>query len=309
MHTLRSFALPTALVLSLFGFTACHKTHPLSQAKESETVTPESRPTVLADNKKVVSPAPVQKADSPDLNPLNLEVSALETLGQLKLTRPQLERLAKLAPKTAHKMPPSKPSKVSAEYQKTLQDLRTALIDEDEERIADLAFTLDELREKEDPDFDEVEITDAARQHTAEVLHNLSARQVAGFLTDFAEEFPDPHEKLLDAFEDVRKLPDNEWKELRDEVAGQVGWLAAGFDTATESKVRERVKELLNRVRRMKEEDYTAKQAELEKSARSILSNVGPTEVIRHFTERSLAELLSNPRLAAAVEARLKKIE
>jgi protein-tyrosine-phosphatase len=267
----------------------------------------EPRPTVLAANN--AAPPALQKKDTPDLNLLNLEVAALETLGQFKLTRSQLERLAKLAPATAHKAPPSRPTKVSAEYQKTLKDLRQALLGEDEERIADLTLTLDELREKEDPDFTEVEITDAARRHTAEVLRSLSAGQVVGFLADFAEEFPDPYEKLTDAFEDVRKLPDEEWAELRDEVAGQVGWLAAGLDSATEGKVRERVKDLLNRVHRLKEEEYTAKQAELEKAAKNILSNVGPTEVIRHFTERSLAELLSNPRLSVALEARLKKLE
>jgi hypothetical protein len=306
MRTLRSFALPAVLIL-LTAFTACRKGQQVSQARESETAAAEPRPTVLAANNTAPSAPP--ETDAPDLNPLNMEVSALETLGQLKLTRSQLERLAKLAPATAHEAPPSRPTKVSAEYQKTLKDLRAALIDEDEERIAYLTSTLDELREKEEPDFDEVEITEAARRHTAEVLRSLNARQVVGFLADFAEEFPDPYEKLTDAFEDVRKLPDEDWEELRDEVAGQVGWLVAGLDGAAEGQVRERVKELLNRVRRLKGEEYTAKRAELETLAKSIIGKVGPTEVIRHFTERSLAELLSNPRLSAALEARLKKME
>lgn len=308
MRILRSFTFPAALVLFLTTFAACHKTHPVSQARESETAAPEPRPIALAAN-NAASLAPPQKEDSEDINNLNLEVSALEMLDQLKLTRPQLERLAKLAPMTAHKAPPSRSIKVSAEYRKALNDLRAALIDEDEERVADLTLTLDELRDKENPDFDEVEITDAARRHTAEVLRGLGARQVMGFLADFAEEFPDPREKLIDAFEDVRKLPEKEWEELRDEVAGQVGWLVAGFDNAAEGKVRQRVKDLLNRVRRMKEEEYTAKETELEKAAQIAVGNVGPTEVIRHFTERSLAELLSNPRLSVAVEARLKKAE
>ena len=38
----------------------------------------------------------------------------------------------------------------------------------------------------------------------------------------------------------------------------------------------------------------------------NIVGDVGPTEVLRHLVEHALAELLSNPRLEAALAERLK---
>ncbi len=316
MRILRSFAFTAGIVLLLAGFTACRKGHSVSQAPETADTGTKSKPITVAVNKPAapVNPGPtapvkVEKAPAPDLNPLNMEVTALETLSQFKLTREQLQQLAKLAPMTARKPAPPRPTKVSEEYHKALKDLREALLDDNEVRVADLTLTLEELRDKEDPDFDDVEITDAARRHTPEVLRSLGARQLMGYLSDFAEEFPDPREKLTDAFEDVRKLPAKEWEELRDEVAGQVGWLAAGLDIAAEGRVRNRAADLLNRVRRLKDDEYTVQREELEREVQGIVGNIGPTDVIRHFAERSLAELLANPRLAAAVEGLLKKAE
>ena len=46
---------------------------------------------------------------------------------------------------------------------------------------------------------------------------------------------------------------------------------------------------------------------DLEKSARELATKVGPTDVVRHYLERTVAEVLSNPRLAASIEMRLKK--
>ena len=302
MRMFRSFAF---VVLPLAALTACSKVHPASPLKEDEPRVAEPQPIVVAANKPA-EPAVVDKNDNSDVNNINLEVVALEAMDQLKLTRPQLEHLAKLAA-TLNGKPAARRIQVSAEYLKALQDLRTALIEDNGVRIADRTETLEELRDKENPEFEEVEISAAARRHTAELLHALSARQVMGFLADFAEEFPDPRDKIEEAFDEIRQA--KKWEELRDEVAGQVGWLVGGLDTAVESKVRQHVAELLNRVHKMNDEEYKNQQAELERQIESIVGKVGPTEVIRHFIERSLAELLSNPRLSEAVAARLQKEE
>ncbi len=323
MRTVRSFVITALIGLLLAGFTACGKVHPASQTNEIRPVAAEPRthtgakrsvpPTVVALNKAAPEePAPAAKntkADGPDLNPLNHEVTALETISQLKLTRTQLERLALLAPRTANKPSPPRPTQVSDEYRKTLKDLRAALLGDNEVEVADLTLALEELRDKENPDLDEVEITPSARLHAAEVLKGLQRRQVMGYLATFADEFPDPTEKLEDAYEEIRKLPAKEWEELRDEVAGQVGWLVAGLDSTAEKMVQARATELLNQVRALKEDDFTTRQAQLHKAVQSIVGRVGPTDIIRHFMERTLAELLSNPRLSTAVEASLKKAE
>jgi hypothetical protein len=316
MRSFRSFAFLAVVVLPLVALTACHRAHPAAAnedepraAAPSSVVALNPRAPTTAANPSEAPPAK-DKSDKIDIHNLHVEVLALETIAQLKLTRPQLEQLAKLAPTTAGKAKPSQPVQVSAEYQRTLRELCDALADNNNEvRIAELSDKLDELRDKEEPEFAEVELTAAARRHVPELLQTLSARQVMGFLKDFADEFPDPRDKLEDACEEIRQLEDKEAEELRDEVAGQVGWLTAGLDAAAASKVRQRALELLNRVRKMKDEEYKSKEAERRRQIDGIVGKVGPTDVIRHFTERSLAELLSNPRLSAAATARLQKEE
>src|SRR5262249_42948003 len=97
-----------------------------------------------------------------------------------------------------------------------------------------------------------------------------------------------------------------EWQENRDALSQEIGLLVGGVDRAKVDKVREAVVELLAKTRTMKESDYEAKRAELEREAERLVSKIGPTDVLRHFVEHALAEMLSNPRLSAALEARMK---
>lgn len=308
MHRLRSFAFLSLFIFFAVGFTACRKVHPASgQATRSSTAL-EVKPIIVASNGDALEPV-ADERDREDINNIHVEVSALETMNHFKLTRPQLEQLRKLATSMTRKAAPARTLEVGNEFHKTLAELRDALIGDNEARVAALTAALDELREKENPEFADIEITAEARKRTPEVLHGLGARQVMGYLSDFSEEFPDPRDKLDEAFDEIRTLNGKEWEELRDETAGQVAWLIAGLDATAESRVRQRVVALLNRVHPMKDEEFSAKQEELSKQVDEIVGKVGPIDVIRHFTERSVAELLSNPRLKAAVEARLKKVE
>jgi hypothetical protein len=251
-------------------------------------------------------PAPNLDVPKTEINPLNLEVTALQMIYQFRLTRPQLEELARLAPFTVGPRPQVREVAASADFASTLKRLELALIDNDDDEIARLGAALEDLRDKENLELDEVEITDEARKKVPDFLRGLGARQVASYVTDYADDFPDPREKLIEAFEEIRKMPGREWEERRDEVAGQVGWLVAGLDSAAEARVSARVAELLNKAKGFKEEEFKARRIELDQAAADIAGKLGPEDVMRHFVERSLAELLSNPRLAAAVEARLK---
>ncbi len=47
-------------------------------------------------------------------------------------------------------------------------------------------------------------------------------------------------------------------------------------------------------------------RAELESAARAIVGGLSPADIVRNEIEYSLAELLSNGRLAAALKARLE---
>jgi hypothetical protein len=241
-----------------------------------------------------------------DINPLNLEVTALEMLYQFQVTRPQLEQLAKLAPTTVAPAPSTLQVQVSAEYVASLKELHAALAENEDDRIAKASSAMEKIRAEENAEFEEVDITAKARERTAEFLRSLSPQQVTSYLVDYADEFPVPRQKILDALEEVRKAAGRDWEERRDEVAGQVGWLVGGLDVEAEDKVRRQVAQLLNRVHAMKDEEFNAALPGLEKSIDGIVGAAGPTDVIRHFVERSLAELLSNPRLKEAVKLRLE---
>jgi hypothetical protein len=243
-----------------------------------------------------------------DLNEVSLEVAALQALAQLQLTPAQLKDLARRARDTTQKEQPRQVVSASDKFRQTLTGLRNALVANDPQRIDELGSALNELYDKEKPELDDsVEITDEARRQAPEVLRRLSAPQVAGYLGAYADQVPDPGEMLADALREARKLSGMEWQQLRDDAAEQVGWLLAGPDAEAEEQVRDDVTALLNRAHRLSARDFAAQKGKLEEKARALAGKLGPTDVLRHYMERSLAELLSNPRLPAAVVAHLKK--
>jgi hypothetical protein len=243
------------------------------------------------------------------LNDLSLEVTALQTLYQFQFKPEQLKLLRTWAKETIDADGNTRPAaKASDAFRKALQNLRDALArGDDAEKIADLQEEVEDLRGKESPDLDEaVEITDAARRRAPELLRQLSARQVAGYLGTYGDEAPDPLESLLEAIETVRGLNAEDWKALRQDIADAVGRLVGGLDADKASAVGDKAVQLLIRVRALKEAEFKAQRAELEKEARELVGNAGPLDVLRHLVEYALAELLSNPRLPQAVAARLQ---
>jgi hypothetical protein len=245
------------------------------------------------------------KKESTDLGDINAEVTVLQVLHALDLTPAQLADLAALAPKTAQKPPPRKGILVTDRYRKALLALRSALLGGDDEKIEAATTAMDAIREKEILDFDDVEITEAARKQAPLLLRRLSARQVVQYLAGL-DDFPDPVERLLEAMKESRKRP-KDWSNVRDDVAYQVGWLVAGLDPTLEEKVRDRATALLNRASGLSDKDYTQQQPALRKSARDLVGKLGPTDVVRNYVERVLAETLSSHRLAAVVALLRKK--
>jgi hypothetical protein len=248
-------------------------------------------------------------AAPPTLNDLSMEVAALQTLYQFRFTPAQMVKLKKLAAETTDDAGARQAVAVSDGFRRALGDVWTALVQADkEERIADLLEKLEDLRDTENPELDDaVEITDAARRRAPEVLAWLSARQIAAYIAAYGDQFPDPLELMVEALGKVRDLKDEAWKQMRDEVSEEVGRLVAGLDTEKAGQVSDQVVQLLIQARALKEDEFKKERRDLEKSARQIVGEVGPLQVLRHAVERALAELLSNPRLPTALEARLKK--
>jgi hypothetical protein len=250
-----------------------------------------------------------EKNRPPSLNLLSMEVAALQTLHEFRFTDDQLVALRKVAKETASEVGARQAGKASKEFQDTLAELREALIDGlDSERIDELQEQLDSLHESEQPELDdEVEVTEAARQRAPEIFRLLRARQVAVYVAIHDEEFDDPYTRVVETLGMARGLGDKEWKVLRESIAEEVGWMTAGLNTDKATRTGEQVVQLLIQARTLKDEEFKKQRPELEKMARKIIGDIGPLEVMRHGVEKALAELLSNPRLSAALDARLPK--
>jgi hypothetical protein len=256
--------------------------------------------------------APVQSAPpgtKTSLNDLSLEVSALQALRLFQITPEQMQKLRRLARDTVDDLGARQPASASDDFRRALVDLRNALAGgAEDDRIGELQKKLDSLSDDEMPDLDDgIEITDAAREQAPRLLQELGARQVAAYIAAFGDDFPDPVEGVLDALRKVRGMKDDEWKQLRAELAEDVGRLAAGLDIDRASRISDQVVQLLIQARALSADEFKKQKPELEKSARRVLGPAGPLTVIQNTLEVALAELLSNPRLTAAIDARLKK--
>jgi hypothetical protein len=249
------------------------------------------------------------KGKPASLNELSMEVAALQTLYQFRFTPAQLETLKAMGKETSQEAGARTAAKVSEGFRKSLIDLRDALVDSrDDERIDKLQEQREKLRDTENPELDDgIEITDEAREKAPEVLKQLSARQVAGFVALYGDQFPDPVERLLEAVGRVRGLDAKQWKQIREDVADDVGRLTAGLDTEKAAGAFDQVVQLLIQVRALNDAEFKNQRPALEKKARQIVGKVGPFDVMRNVAEQVLAELLANPRLAAAIDARLRK--
>jgi hypothetical protein len=239
---------------------------------------------------------------------LKLEVDALEKLYHLELNAKQLQALLALAEKTAAQTPASQEVRASEEYQKTLKSLRDALVAQDEDRMREANDKLDELHEKETISIDaSFDMTDAAMLEASKAFRLLSAAQIVSYLASLDDEVPDPVERLLSTLEEGAESDGDEWKELRDGTAEELSWLVSGFKTESAVLVKKRVSDWLDRNHRYKGAELTKQWATLEKSAHEMFARTTSLVVLQHYMERELAELLSNPRTAAALRLGIKQ--
>jgi hypothetical protein len=259
---------------------------------------------------RAAEPKPKDQATekAPSLSNLSLEISALQALNRFEMTTEQMNALRRLAADTMPKNAKRDEGKASDKVRKTMLDLRTALIKQDADRIDDLEDALADLLDDEDTDLDDqVNITSAARRRAPEVLQGLRPAQVLAFFNNSGDDLPAPLETLLSALDVVRELKDDEWKDLSEEIVEEMRWLLGGLDPERNRFVADKVEQYLKKVRAVKAKDFEKARPEMERSARQFVGQIAPTVVLHNFAEHALAELLSNPRLLAAIDARLDR--
>jgi hypothetical protein len=243
------------------------------------------------------------KSTDLSLGELALEMQALRMIRTLNLSPDQIKQLQKLVPETA--MPSrERKGKASPEFRKVLLNLRDALAFDDEDSIDSLGEQLDQLNESEKPEIDDgVEVTEAARKAVPSVVKHLKVTQFVAYVTLVADQVVDPADELKERLDKVRLLSLAEWKEQRDEIADGVAKLLAGVDAKRAEKTHDQVIAILCQARTLSEEDYKKKQPNLEKEIDDLVEETGPSEIVKNIVQLALADLLSNPRLAAALDA------
>jgi hypothetical protein len=241
------------------------------------------------------------------LSQLSLEVSALQGLYRFQMTQPQMEALTKLAAETA-KADKRGPGKGSDKLRKRLLDLREALVDGDEERIGDLEEKLADLLDEEEPDLDDrVTISPQALRPARDFLKTIRPPQIVSYLSDSAEDIRDPLATLIDVLDVAPVAKEAEWNDLASEMAEELKWQLGGMDPEKNKTIGAKVEGYLKRIRGLTEKEIDAKRTELEKAAEDIVAETPSAIILQNYVEHALAELLCNPRLPAALEARMEK--
>jgi hypothetical protein len=239
-----------------------------------------------------------------DVNEYSLRVTAMEVLYELDLSVEQLQLVRDAGAGSAddrhRNAPAATPKMVEA-----LKALEQGLLkQEDREQIAKLK---DAVAESHDDDAvhldDEVRPTDAARVKAVDLLRHLKASQLAAYLADHADEVADPAERMMDALVDIRDPDATEVDALVQETASEVGRLASGLDGAKGKEIAEGVVDWLRANKRLSDQEFSSRHAELEDSARKVVGDLSPVEVLSHFLENEIAMLISNPELPQAVDA------
>jgi hypothetical protein len=260
--------------------------------------------------------APAEKviaAPPGDVNALSMEVAVLRTLYLIKAAPHHLERI-----KRDCKDCPMKPRKreatdVTPEYKKTLIDLRAALIAADDDKVNELSDRLEELAADDEPDVDDaVDITDESRKQGPRLLNAFDANLIVGYLASYGKDFPVPFRMMNKAMRTDgkgRKPSAEQWKEIRTAVANDVAWSVAGLDLKEQAKVRDDALKLLDKAYALSNEELVKQGPELRSGISKITGKAGTLDVIKHVIEQDLAEMISNPRLLPAVEARLQYLK
>lgn len=242
-----------------------------------------------------------QTPDDPERVKMELEVDALSALNDLQLTADQLAALHDLVSDTPATIDAA-PARVDADYKAALKEVRDALLSHDQDRIDQAQDKLGALAEKQDPDSEpDFENTAAAKAKAPDFLKTLKPSQIAHYIAQNADDMQDPGETLVDALHQSRTLSDDDFANLREDTAEEIGLLGNGTNPARGSGIVQKVVRFLNRVRKLSPQEYDAQKSSLEDEARKLVE-MDPISCLRHWMEGELADLLSNPQLQTAIK-------
>jgi hypothetical protein len=231
---------------------------------------------------------------------LELEVDALTSLSDLNLSADQLSALKDMASDTAGTLSEA-PMPVTNEYFSALRDLRIALLGKNADRIDTAEGRVGGLGDRQEENSEpNIVQSDAAKQKGPELVKSLSVKQVAEYISANADDIDDPTELLINAIHQCRGMNDDNFADLRDDTAQQIGTFA-GAPGRNPAVIRN-VKALLTKAHKLQNSEYADQQTELEDEARKLVGSVDPIPCVRHWMENEMANLLANPELLQAID-------
>ena len=249
-------------------------------------------------------PHPAKQAGGSD--DVDLQVAALTSLQELDLTNEQLKRLKELAGAVIPGKRVGEPRQSDA-LKAALAELRDALAADDHDKIGDAQEKVGMAREQDKAvTAPEVEITESARQKAPDAIAILKASQLAGYFAAHQDDVPDPLQTMTDALDQIAEAAaPEEYAAIRTETSGQVALLLAGLDPAAQQPIAQKVGQWLDKAHAMDAGKRTAHRPALEQAAKELVGHPDPFQALRHWSEREMASLLSNPALPFALDKQL----
>ena len=253
--------------------------------------------------KKPGTPPPAATAsDFPsDANAASLRVGAMQTLYELDASPDQIRAIQAAAQGLADptERPPAKESK---RLMAAVIGLRDALLTGgDDQKISEARNALADASADAELD-DVVHPSPGAHLKAATLSRTFSAGQLAAYLAAHADQVVGPGERLMSAVTDLHDdAPEEADAEIR-QVASDVGQLVGGSDAAQVTAATAKAADWL-RANRSAPTDSAEARAKLELSAKAAVGDVPPVEVLGHWFEDELAQLLANPQMPEAAAA------
>jgi hypothetical protein len=256
--------------------------------------------------KPAPKPVPAAGAELPkDLNAASMRIRAVDTIYELDLSSEQLKALQDAADGTASdrkRTPASGDEKLAA----AMTDFYRALLTRgDDQDIAKLRNKLAEMIADDTVHLDdEVEPTESAREKAPAICRQFGAGQIAAFLASHADQIADPEEKMLALLDDLHDAASaTEVDAQIKESSQEIGRMVAGTDQKKATAVITQVSDWFKANRDLTDEQITEKHTALVASAKKIIGDVPPMEILTHWMDEQTATLLSNPQLQDAIDA------
>lgn len=238
-----------------------------------------------------------------DLNKASLRIRAADMIYELDLTTAQMKMLQTAADGAADDRDRS-PAKGNAKLVTTFGDFYLALLSRaDDQDIAKLRNQMTDLATDDAVHLDDdIHATDTARARAPQICRQFTVGQIAAYLAAHADQIADPAERMvseLTELNDSNAASDADAQIQR--LSEELGRLVAGQDKQAATAVTVRISTWLKTNHSLSEEQLVNGHASLEASAKKVIGDVPPMDILGHWMDNEVADLLSNPQFSGAV--------